>query len=77
MSELDKLDKLEKIVKNADDSALTVALSNLISGIIIAFAILMAAFIITCSFIWGWMGFAIIVGIFGLVLGLILIGRDE
>jgi hypothetical protein len=44
---MNETNKIEKIVKNADDNALTIALSNIISGIIIACALLMSTFIIS------------------------------
>lgn len=74
---MNETNKLEKIVKNADDNTLTIALSNIISGVIIACALLMGTFIISCSFLWGWVGFATIVGIFTLIISLIFIGHDE
>lgn len=74
---MSETNKLEKIVKTTDNNALTIALSNIISGVIIACALLMSTFIISCSFIWGWVGFATIVGIFTLIVSLIFIGHDE
>lgn len=53
---------------DADDNALTIALSNIISGIIIASGFLMAALIIATSFLWGWVGFISVIGIFILTL---------
>lgn len=47
------MNDLKKFTGDADDNALTIALSNIINGVIIASGLLMTALIIATSFLWG------------------------
>lgn len=58
------MNDFKKFIGDADDSALTIALSNIVSGIIITSGLLMAALVIATSFLWGWIGFVSVIGIF-------------
>ena len=71
------MNEFKKFTGDADDNALTMALSNIISGVIIASGFLMAAILIAVSFLWGWIGFTSVIGIFILALLALAFGRDE
>lgn len=71
------MNDFKKFIGNADDSALTIALSNIVSGIIIASGFLMAALIIATSFLWGWIGFISVISIFILTLLALAFCGDE
>jgi hypothetical protein len=71
------MNDLRKIAKNADDSALTIALSNIIGGVIIASGFLMAAILVAVSFLWGWVGFTSVIITFIITLLALAFGRDE
>jgi hypothetical protein len=71
------MNDFKKFTGDADDSALTIALSNIVSGIIIASGFLMAALIIATSFLWGWIGFISVIGIFILTLLALAFCGDE
>lgn len=71
------MNDLRKIAKNADDSALTIALSNIIGSVIIASGFLMAAILIAVSFLWGWIGFSLVIVTFIITLLALAFGVDE
>lgn len=71
------MNEFKKFTGDADDNALTIALSNIISGVIIASGFLMAATLIAVSFLWGWIGFTSVIGTFILTLLALAFGRDE
>ena len=71
------MNDFKKFTGDADDNALTIALSNIVSGIIIAFGFLMGALIIATSFLWGWVGFISVIGIFILTLLALAFSGDE
>ena len=71
------MNDLRKIAKNADDSAFTIALSNIISGVIIASGFLLAAILVAVSFLWGWIGFISVIVTFIITLLALAFGGDE
>ena len=71
------MNDLRKIAKDADENTLTIALSNIINGVIIASGLLMAATLLTVSFLWGWVGFASVIGTFIITLIALAFGGDE
>lgn len=71
------MNDLRKIAKNADDNALTIALSNIIGGVIIASGFLLAAILVAVSFLWGWIGFISVIATFIITLLALAFGRDE
>lgn len=71
------MNDLRKIAKNADDNALTIALSNIIGGVIIASGFLMAAILVAVSFLWGWIGFISVIATFIITLLALAFGGDE
>ena len=62
------MNDFKKFTGDADDNVLTMALSNIINGVIIASGLLLAATLIAVSFLWGWIGFTSVIGIFILTL---------
>ena len=71
------MNELRKIAKDADDNALTIALSNVIGGVIIASGFLMAAILVAVSFLWGWIGFISVIATFIITLLALAFGGDE
>lgn len=71
------MNDLRKIAKDADESSLTIALSNIISGVIIASGFLLAAILVAVSFLWGWVGFTSVIITFIITLLALAFGRDE
>lgn len=71
------MNDLRKIAKDADENTLTIALSNIINGVIIASGLLMAATLLAVSFLWGWVGFASVIGTFIITLIALAFGGDE
>ena len=71
------MNDLRKIAKNADDNALTIALSNIIGGVIIASGFLLAAILVAVSFLWGWIGFISVIATFIITLLALAFGGDE
>lgn len=71
------MNDLRKIAKDADDSSLTIALSNIISGVIIASGFLLAAILVAVSFLWGWIGFTSVIATFIITLLALAFGGDE
>ena len=71
------MNDLRKIAKDADDSSLTIALSNIISGVIIASGFLLAAILVAVSFLWGWVGFTSVIITFIITLLALAFGGDE
>lgn len=71
------MNDLRKIAKDANENALTIALSNIINGVIIASGLLLAAILVAVSFLWGWIGFASVIGTFIITLLALAFGRDE
>ena len=71
------MNDLRKIAKNADDNALTIALSNIIGGVIIASGFLTAAILVAVSFLWGWIGFISVIATFIITLLALAFGGDE
>ena len=71
------MNDLRKIAKDADDSSLTIALSNIISGVIIASGFLLAAILVAVSFLWGWIGFTSVIITFIITLLALAFGGDE
>lgn len=71
------MNDFKKFTGDADDNAFTIALSNIISSIIIASGLLMATLIIVTSFLWGWIGFTSVIGIFILTLLALAFCGDE
>ena len=71
------MNDFKKFIGNADDSALTIALSNIICGVIIASGFLLAAILVAVSFLWGWIGFTSVIVTFIITLLALAFGRDE
>lgn len=71
------MNDLRKIAKDADENTLTIALSNIINGVIIASGLLMAATLLAVSFLWGWVGFASAIGTFIITLIALAFSGDE
>lgn len=71
------MNDLRKIAKDADDNALTIALSNIIGGVIIASGFLLAAILVAVSFLWGWIGFISVIATFIITLLALAFGGDE
>ena len=71
------MNEFKKFTGEADDNALTIALSNIISGVIIASGFLMAATLIAVSFLWGWIGFTSVIGTFIIALLALAFCGDE
>jgi hypothetical protein len=71
------MNDLRKIAKDADESSLTIALSNIISGVIIASGFLLAAILVAVSFLWGWVGFTSVIITFIITLLALAFGGDE
>lgn len=71
------MNDLRKIAKDADENSLTIALSNIINGVIIASGLLMAATLLAVSFLWGWVGFASVIGTFIITLIALAFSGDE
>lgn len=71
------MNDLRKIAKNTDDNALTIALSNIISGVIITSGFLLAAILIAVSFLWGWIGFISVIATFIITLLALAFDGDE
>lgn len=71
------MNDLRKIAKDADESSLTIALSNIISGVIIASGFLLAAILVAVSFLWGWVGFTSVIVTFIITLLALAFGGDE
>jgi hypothetical protein len=71
------MNDLRKIAKDADESSLTIALSNIIGGVIIASGFLMAAILVAVSFLWGWIGFISVITTFIITLLALAFGGDE
>lgn len=71
------MNDLRKIAKDADESSLTIALSNIISGVIIASGFLLAAILVAVSFLWGWLGFTSVIITFIITLLALAFGGDE
>lgn len=71
------MNDLRKIAKDADENTLTIALSNIINGVIIASGLLMAATLLAVSFLWGWVGFASVIGTFIITLIALAFSGDE
>lgn len=71
------MNDLRKIAKDADDNALTIALSNIIGGVIIASGFLLAAILVAVSFLWGWVGFTSVIITFIITLLALAFGGDE
>jgi hypothetical protein len=71
------MNDLRKIAKDADESSLTIALSNIISGVIIASGFLLAAILVAVSFLWGWVGFTSVIITIIITLLALAFGGDE
>lgn len=71
------MNDLRKIAKDADENTLTIAMSNIINGVIIASGLLIAAILLAVSFLWGWVGFASVIGTFIITLIALAFGGDE
>ena len=71
------MNDFKKFTGDADDNALTIALSNIVSGIIIASGFLMGALIVGTSFLWGWIGFTSVIGTFIIALLALAFCGDE
>ncbi|MBQ2982719.1 MAG: hypothetical protein IJD58_11430 [Lachnospiraceae bacterium] len=71
------MNDLRKIAKDADENTLTIALSNIVSGVVIASGLLMSAILVAVSFLWGWIGFISVIGTFIITLLVLAFGRDE
>lgn len=71
------MNDLRKIAKDADENTLTIALSNIVSGVVIASGLLMSAILVAVSFLWGWIGFISIIGAFIITLLVLAFGKDE
>jgi hypothetical protein len=71
------MNDLRKIAKDADENALTIALSNIICGVIIASGFLLAAILVAVSFLWGWVGFTSVIITFIITLLALAFGTDE
>ena len=71
------MNDLRKIAKDADDSSLTIALSNIISGVIIASGFLLATMLVAVSFLWGWIGFTSVIITFIITLLALAFSGDE
>lgn len=71
------MNDFKKFTGDADDNALTIALSNIVSGIIIASGFLMGALIVATSFLWGWIGFTSVIGTFIIALLALAFCGDE
>lgn len=71
------MNDLRKIAKDADENALTIALSNIINGVIIASGFLLAAILVAVSFLWGWIGFTSVICTFIITLLALAFGKDE
>ena len=55
------MNDFKKFTGDADDNVLTMALSNIICGVIIASGFLLAAILVAVSFLWGWIGFTSVI----------------
>lgn len=71
------MNDLRKIAKDADENTLTIALSNIVSGVVIASGLLMSAILVAVSFLWGWVGFISVISTFIITLLVLAFGRDE
>jgi len=71
------MNDLRKIAKDADENTLTIALSNIVSGVVIASGLLMSAILVAVSFLWGWIGFISVISTFIITLLVLAFGRDE
>ncbi len=71
------MNDLRKIAKDADENTLTIALSNIICGVIIASGLLMAATLLAISFLWGWIGFTLVICTFIITLLALAFNGDE
>ena len=71
------MNDLRKIAKDANDNALTIALSNIIGGVIIASGFLLAAVLVAVSFLWGWIGFISVIATFIITLLALAFSGDE
>jgi hypothetical protein len=71
------MNDFKKFTGDADDNALTIALSNIVSGIIIASGFLMGAVIVATSFLWGWIGFTSVISTFIITLLALAFCGDE
>ena len=71
------MNDLRKIAKDADENTLTIAMSNIINGVIIASGLLMAAILLAVSFLWGWVGFISVIGTFIITLIALAFDKDE
>lgn len=71
------MNDLRKIAKDADENTLTIALSNIVSGVVIASGLLMSAILVAVSFLCGWIGFISVISTFIITLLVLAFGRDE
>ena len=71
------MNDFKKFTGDADDNALTIALSNIVSGIIIASGFLMGTVIVATSFLWGWIGFTSVISTFIITLLALAFCGDE
>jgi hypothetical protein len=71
------MNELKKILGDADDNAFATAVSYMISAIIIACGIIMAAFILATAYVWGWVGFVSVFVLFCVTVIALACGRDE
>lgn len=71
------MNDLRKIAKDADENTLTIAMSNIINGVIIASGLLIAAILFAVSFLWGWVGFISVIGTFIITLIALAFDKDE
>lgn len=74
---MNKLDKWKEILKNCDDSHLSLGIINLTGSILIALAIILASLFISVSLIWGWIGFVSLIGLIILVWGCACFAYEE
>ena len=71
------MNDFKKILGEADDNAFATALSYIIGGIIIASGLIMSATILATAYVWGWIGFVSILGLFLITVIALSCANDE